>query len=170
MVEQACVRPWREDERAHGRVIAVSDNPIARAIETIATAAGREVVVVADEPDALAWLAAQEWHPQDALVLCDHHAPQAGAVLRWALSSAFGYLAMMASRARAQSLLAELAAEASADPIALDKLRMPAGLNIGGKAAGEIALAVVAEIVAHEYSRPGTPLRGGQPVGSSLAG
>ena len=36
---------------------------------------------------------------------------------------------------------------------------MPAGLNTGGKAPGEIALSVVAEIVAESYGRPGGPMR-----------
>ena len=37
---------------------------------------------------------------------------------------------------------------------------MPAGHNLGGKAPGEIALSVVAEIVAESYDRPGGPMRG----------
>ena len=36
---------------------------------------------------------------------------------------------------------------------------MPAGLNTGGKAPGEIALSVVAEIVAESYGRDGGPMR-----------
>jgi xanthine/CO dehydrogenase XdhC/CoxF family maturation factor len=41
----------------------------------------------------------------------------------------------------------------------LDKLHVPAGLDTGGKAPGEIALSVVAEIVAESYGRPGGPMR-----------
>ena len=52
-------------------------------------------------------------------------------------------------------LLAELTEEGAAG---LEKLRVPAGLDIGGKAAGEIALSVVAEVVA-AYGRGGGPMR-----------
>ena len=64
---------------------------------------------------------------------------------------------MMASRRRAEGLRADLEAEGVAH---LDKLHVPAGLNLGGKAPGEIALSVVAEIVAESYERPGGPMRG----------
>jgi xanthine dehydrogenase accessory factor len=42
---------------------------------------------------------------------------------------------------------------------ALAKLRVPAGLNIGGKHPGEIALSVLAEIVAVSHGRDGAPMR-----------
>jgi xanthine/CO dehydrogenase XdhC/CoxF family maturation factor len=42
----------------------------------------------------------------------------------------------------------------------LEKLHVPAGHNLGGKAPGEIALSVVAEIVAESFGRPGGPMRG----------
>ena len=41
----------------------------------------------------------------------------------------------------------------------LARLHVPAGLNTGGKAPGEIALSVVAEIVAVSYGRPGGPMK-----------
>ena len=41
----------------------------------------------------------------------------------------------------------------------LEKLHVPAGLNTGGKAPGEIALSVVAEIVASSYGRDGGSMR-----------
>jgi xanthine/CO dehydrogenase XdhC/CoxF family maturation factor len=37
---------------------------------------------------------------------------------------------------------------------------VPAGHDLGGKAPGEIALSVVAEIVAESYGRTGGPMRG----------
>ena len=39
-------------------------------------------------------------------------------------------------------------------------LHVPAGHDLGGKAPGEIALSVVAEIVAESYGRSGGPMRG----------
>jgi xanthine dehydrogenase accessory factor len=81
-------------------------------------------------------------------------------VLRAALASEASYVAMMASRRRSEGLLAELEAEAAPG---LDKLHVPAGLNTGGRAPGEIALSVVAEIVAESYGRPGGPMRTATP-------
>ena len=38
-------------------------------------------------------------------------------------------------------------------------LHVPAGHNLGGRGPGEIALSVMAEIVAEGYGRPGGPMR-----------
>jgi xanthine dehydrogenase accessory factor len=91
----------------------------------------------------------------DAVVLCDHDAPDAPQFLRDALASPASYVAMMASRSRSARMLAELA-----DAPGVEKLHVPAGHDLGGKGPGEIALSVVAEIVAESYGRPGGPLRG----------
>ncbi len=91
----------------------------------------------------------------DAVVLCDHDAPDAPRVLREALASPASYVAMMASRRRSVGLLSELEQE---QVPGLDKLHVPAGLNTGGKAPGEIALSVVAEVVACSYGRDGGPM------------
>ena len=148
-------QPWRDDETERGRVVLLTDNPISRAIATIADTVGHEVVVIADDDGGprLGGLALREG---DAVVLCDHDAPDAPAVLRDALASDASYVAMMASRRRAEGLLADLGAEGVPG---LDKLHVPAGHNLGGKGPGEIALSVVAEIVAEAHGRPGGPLR-----------
>jgi xanthine dehydrogenase accessory factor len=90
------------------------------------------------------------------VVLCDHDAPDAPRVLRAALASEAAYVAMMASRRRAAGLLDELVAEG----VDVTRLHVPAGHDLGGKGPGEIALSVVAEIVAESYGRPGGPMRG----------
>jgi len=145
-------QPWSDDRQAHGRILVLSDNPIARSIAAIASTVGREVVVepVDDGGPGLAPA------PGDAVVLCDHDAPDAPAVLRSALASEASYVAMMASRRRAAGLLDELAAEG----VDVSTLHVPAGHDLGGKGPGEIALSVVAEIVAESYERPGGAMRG----------
>lgn len=150
-------QPWTDDDRtAHGRILVLSDNPISAAIRAIAGAAGREVVVVSED-DGGPGLASLGPAEGDAVVLCDHDAPDAAQFLRDALASPASYVAMMASRRRAEGLLAEL--ESDGVP-GLIRLHVPAGHNLGGKAPGEIALSVVAEIVAESYGRPGGPMRG----------
>ena len=149
-------QPWSDDQSAHGRILVLTANPISQAIFTIGTAVGRLVVVLADDEGGpgLASLVPAEG---DAVVLCDHDAPDAPQFLRDALASPASYVAMMASRRRAEGLRADLEAEGVAH---LDKLHVPAGHNLGGKAPGEIALSVVAEIVAESYDRPGGSMRG----------
>lgn len=149
-------QPWSDETAGHGRILVLTDNPIARAVAAIGTAAGRNVVVQSDD-DGGPGLAAWDPVEGDAVVLCDHDAPDAPQLLRDALASPASYVAMMASRRRAEGLLADLEAEGVAG---LDKLHVPAGHNLGGKAPGEIALSVVAEIVAESYQRPGGPMRG----------
>lgn len=148
-------QPWSDDRPEHGRILVLTANPISAAIDAIATAAGREVVVLAED-DGGPGLAALMPVEGDAVVLCDHDAPDAPAFLRDALASPASYVAMMASRSRAARMQTELAAEGVPN---LDKLHVPAGHNLGGKGPGEIALSVVAEIVAESYGRPGGPMR-----------
>jgi len=79
------------------------------------------------------------------------------ALLRHALDGRAGYVAMMGSRRRAEGVFSTLAESLSQETLA--RLHVPAGLNTGGKAPGEIALSVVAEIVAVSYGRDGGPMR-----------
>ena len=143
---------WSDDYVEHGRILVLTDNPIARSIAVIASTAGRTVVVESAD-DGGPGLDARAG---DAVVLCDHDAPDAPGVLREALASDAAYVAMMASRRRAAGLLDELVAEG----VDVTTLHVPAGHDLGGRSAGEIALSVVAEIVAESYGRPGGPMRG----------
>ena len=149
-------QPWSDERPERGRILVLSANPISAAIDTIATTAGREVVVLAEDEGGPG-LASLDPAEGDAIVLCDHDAPDAPQFLRDALASPASYVAMMASRRRAEGLRADLEAEGVSH---VDKLHVPAGHNLGGKAPGEIALSVVAEIVAESYDRPGGSMRG----------
>lgn len=145
-------QPWRDDHAEHGRILVLSDNPIARAIEAIATAVGRDVHIEAVDDGGPGLRPG----PRDAVVLCDHDAPDAPAVLRAALASEASYVAMMASRRRAGAVAEELTEEG----VDISTLHVPAGHDLGGKSPGEIALSVIAEVVAESYGRPGGPMRG----------
>ena len=92
------------------------------------------------------------------MVLCDHDAPDAPQFLRDALASPASYVAMMASRRRAERMLAELAADGAPGPRQAARARRAQPGR--ARAPGEIALSVVAEIVAESYDRPGGPMRG----------
>lgn len=145
-------QPWTDEPVQRGRILVLTDNPIARCIAVIASTVGRTVLVESADDGG----PGLHIDPGDAVVLCDHDAPDARAVLRAALTSEAAYVAMMASRRRAEGLVAELVAE-GAD---VSRLHVPAGHDLGGKAPGEIALSVVAEIVAESYGRTGGAMRG----------
>jgi xanthine dehydrogenase accessory factor len=150
-------QPWRDDETERGRIIVLTANPISAAIETIATAVGRQVVVITHDDGGPGLTEVAPAHG-DAVVLCDHDAPDARQVLLDALASEASYVAMMASRHRAAGLLADLKAQ-GVPKEQLRKLHVPAGHDLGGKGPGEIALSVVAEIVAESYEKYGGPMR-----------
>jgi xanthine dehydrogenase accessory factor len=150
-----------EREPGNRRVVLVTDNAISRAMSTIASATGITTTVLDQSTpgeDPQGWISQHRLEPSDAVVLCDHDAPNAFEVLRTALDSGAGYVAMMASRQRAAGVFAELRGEGRPEH-SLSRLHMPAGLDIGGKSAGEIALSVMAEIVAVANGRDGTTMR-----------
>ena len=153
-------QPWSDDAPEHGQVVVVTDNPIGRSVVAIAEVAGRRTTLLADEDveqTPAQWLAANPLQEADAFVLCDHDTPGMEELLRAALDGKAGYVAMMGSRRRAEKVFDALEAELPAETLA--RLHVPAGLNTGGKAPGEIALSVVAEIVAVSYGRPGGPMK-----------
>jgi xanthine/CO dehydrogenase XdhC/CoxF family maturation factor len=153
-------QPWSDDTPERGRVVAVTDNPIGRAVVAIAGITGRTATLLPDEDveqSPADWLAANPLGEADAFVLCDHDTPGMEQLLRTALAGDTGYVAMMGSRRRAEKLFDALEAELPAETLA--RLHVPAGLDTGGKAPGEIALSVVAEIVAVSYGRPGGPMK-----------
>ena len=144
-----------------GRIIVVTRNAIAEAMVTIAEVAGCTVVVLdADDPDGspLDRIRSRPPTSADAVILADHDAPDTDTVLRETLAGAAGYVAMMASRSRSQDLLRALRAEGFGEDV-LERLRVPAGLDTGGQSPGEIALSVVAQVVAWSHGRTGGPMR-----------
>jgi xanthine dehydrogenase accessory factor len=150
---------WSDDAARPGRLVAVTDNPIGRAVVAIGETVGRRTTLLVDE-DAeqtpLQWLAENPLDEADAFVLCDHDTPDMEALLRAALDGKAGYVAMMGSRRRAElvfAMLEDLPEET------LARLHVPAGLNTGGKLPGEIALSVVAEVVAWSHGRDGGPMK-----------
>ena len=154
-------QPWSDAVEQPGRIIAVSDNPISRAMTAIAAVAGRTVLVLVDDatadPSPADWFATHQLDQHDAVVLVDHDTPDAEVLLRTALSGPAGYVAVLGSRRRAADLFARLAG--SVEPATLQHLHSPAGLDIGGRSPGDIALSVVAEIVAVAHRRSGGFMR-----------
>jgi xanthine dehydrogenase accessory factor len=74
------------------------------------------------------------------------------AALQAALAADSDYIAFVGSRRKADALKSALAAQ-GADPARLARLKAPAGLDLGAITPEEIALSILAEIVAHRRSR-----------------
>jgi len=149
-------QPWSDALVEHGRILVVTDNPISRALVGLGAIIGREVQILTGD-SAFAELEQAGLRSEDAVVLCDHDHPERDGLLRLALTGETGYVAMLGSRPRAQRTFDDLSEELPGETLA--KLRVPAGLDIGGKHPGEIALSVLAEIVAFSHGRDGAPMR-----------
>jgi xanthine dehydrogenase accessory factor len=73
-----------------------------------------------------------------------------------ALGSGAGYVGLVASARRAQTVVAELRAR-GLDEEALAQIRSPAGLDLGPSGQEEIAVAILAELVAWRHTRGASP-------------
>lgn len=79
-------------------------------------------------------------------------------VLRVVLRGDPAYVGLLGNRRRGRALL-DVLAEQGVPREALDRVRVPIGLDIGATTAEEIALSILAEVVAVRNGRPGGPMR-----------
>ena len=114
------------------RVAIVGDTPIARALGRLAEAVGFDPAVYPDgEPDV---------RDDDLGVVVASHGHGEEAALERALLSAVPYVGLVASRTRGAAVRESLSADT-------ERLRTPAGLDIGARTPEQVALAILAEIV-----------------------
>lgn len=95
--------------------------------------------------------------PSTALVLLAHDYKFERPVLAHALGADVGYIGMLGSRRRGAAVK-RLLEEAGVQPAALERIRVPIGLALGGDSAAEIALAILAEIQAARTGASAQPL------------
>ena len=95
--------------------------------------------------------------PATAVVLTVHDQDVEVPVLRAVLASDTGYVGMLGSRKRGQRVL-QILREQGVPPEQLARVQVPVGLDIGAQTAAEIALSVVAQIVASRRGRAGRGL------------
>ena len=104
---------------------------------------------------ALGWRVEPELAPSaDAVVVASMGQVDEDA-LEAALASGAGYVGLVASAKRGAAVLGELR-ERGVDDEALARVRCPAGLDLGPSTQEEIAVAVLAELVAWRHTRPGS--------------
>jgi len=92
-----------------------------------------------------------------AVILVAHDYKYDLPILHHLLSSPVGYIGVLGSRQRGEGLLNFLRQEGVVET-ALQRIRIPIGLDLGGRSAPEIALAILAEVVATRYGGSHLPL------------
>ena len=97
--------------------------------------------------------------PGDGVVVLSHDRDVDAPVLAAALSSSAGYLAALGSR-HTQSARADWLTDHGVPADEIVRVRGPAGLDIGARTPSEIAVAIVAEMVAVRSGATGSPLAG----------
>jgi xanthine dehydrogenase accessory factor len=121
----------------------VGDSPAARTLSELAGTIGWRVVrELVEEADAV--VVASMGHGDEA-------------VLTAALAGEAGYVGLVASARRAQVVVGELRAR-GLDEEALARIRSPAGLDLGPSSQEEIAVAILAELVAWRHTRGASPV------------
>lgn len=118
-----------------------------------------ERVEVAEIPD---WIASADLTPRDYLVVVTRGHREDLAALRAALSTQAAYVGLIGSKAKIARLYGMLEEEGVSRAV-LEAVHAPIGLDIGAVTPQEIAVSIVAEIVAHRRGRLGdgatAPLR-----------
>jgi xanthine dehydrogenase accessory factor len=127
------------------RVVVIGDTPIAHALRTLGEPLGFAIELTTDGeslPDGT-----------DMALVVASHGRDEEAALEAALHAGVPYVGLVASRARGAAVLATLDVT--------DELRKqvstPAGLDIGARTAPEIALSILAEIIAVRATERPTP-------------
>jgi xanthine dehydrogenase accessory factor len=148
-------------------VIVLGSNPVGRSVVGLARVIGRRAVLVspggdtavtggvevkADDP--VRYLLAAPPGPRDAVLVSDHDAPWVDEVLRVLLASEAFFVGMLGSRRHAPEAVRRLRSGGTPEEH-IARLRSPVGLDIGSRNPEEIALSIMAEIVAVERGRHG---------------
>jgi xanthine dehydrogenase accessory factor len=92
-----------------------------------------------------------------AVILVGHDYKYDLPILRHVLSRPVGYIGVLGSRRRGEGLLKFLREDGVPEE-ALRRIRIPIGLDLGGRSAPEIALAILAEVVSARYGGGHLPL------------
>jgi xanthine dehydrogenase accessory factor len=116
-------------------VVVAGDSPIADALVELGTAMGYELRTLDREiPD-----------DTDAVVVASHGRGEEEAVLTAALRAGIDYVGLVASPKRGEAVLSSLEVE----PADRARVDTPAGLDIGGRTAHEIACSILAGMIQH---------------------
>jgi xanthine dehydrogenase accessory factor len=153
------VQVFVEVHRPPPRLLLVGGGNVGQPLAQMARAVGFRVDVVDVDPgrgshDALQQDAVSE---DTYVVIMTADAAADEAALRQALGTPAAYVGMIGSRRKA-AIVFERLRGAGFSEAALGRVRAPIGLDLGGRTPAEIALAVLAEMVAVRYGGSAQPL------------
>ncbi len=131
------------------RVAVVGDSPIARALVSVGTALGYELIT---------W-SLLDMRTTDALVVATHGLDEERALVD-AVKAQIPYVALVASPKRGRAVLAGL--DLSDDE--RSRVKSPAGLDIGARTPEEIAVSVFAEIIDRRSGSVTSPMNAPPPL------
>ena len=126
------------------RVLVVGETPIAGAVMRIGPEVGLDVVHAGGGEVAP--------RPGDLGLIVAAHGRDEAAALRRGLELELPYVGLVASRARGDGVIGELRGDGVPEA-ALGRIDVPAGLDIGARTAAEIALSILARVVAVRRER-----------------
>ncbi len=154
-VGMALVEAWVP----YPRLVVIGGGDILNALEAQAALLGWEARGV-DGPTALEAIdELLDWAgATGALVVCSHDPHVDSPALAAGLYRDVPYVGAMGSRGTQSRRIERLRAEGVSEEL-IDRIHRPIGLNLGGRRAPEVALAIVAEILACHCGRDGRPLK-----------
>jgi len=131
------------------KLVILGGGHIGRPLKVMGEAAGFEVIVVDVEPSRadVAGLEAANLDQESYVVLISTDHVTDEAALRKALGTPVPYIGMIGSRAKCKTILDHLRADGYSED-ALNRVYAPIGLDLGGPTPEEIAVGILAEIIA----------------------
>ncbi len=153
-------------------IVLVGAGHCSRAIASLAMEAGMGVTVIDDRQALLAdfpanrmvcdipsrYIEEHPWREEEALILVSRAYPIDRDALRAAMNHpGAGYVGMIGSRKKVRKVFEQLVSE-GVSPDALRAVYAPIGLDIGADSPGEIAISVLAEVLAVLRKRQGNHL------------
>jgi xanthine dehydrogenase accessory factor len=129
-------------------LVLVGHGPVIETLAALAESTGYAVTVLAGDNAAAAL---PTLGPEASVVVATHGDLDEDALTR-VLASQAGYVSLVASRKRAGSIV-ETLRRRGVPPERLDRLKAPAGLDIGAISPEEIAVSILAEIIHARHSR-----------------
>ncbi|KRE78636.1 XdhC family protein [Arthrobacter sp. Soil763] len=117
------------------RVVVVGSTPVAQALAVLGTGAGFDVELADGD--------AADPGPDDAALIVASHGKAEEGALEAALRAGVPYVALVASETRGAAVLDSL----DVDDVLCSRVYTPAGLQLGARSPGEIALSILAQLV-----------------------
>ncbi|BAL86431.1 hypothetical protein AMIS_12110 [Actinoplanes missouriensis 431] len=155
-----------DSELSPRRLVAVFESPVSEALQRFAVELGFHTVLVEPDPTRLsgtprphgdtfvADLVAAGIDEHTDVVLTDHHRAEIGAVLQEALAGKSRWIGIVGNP-RSEGPHVEALRELGVPAEEIARVHRPIGLNIGSRTGPEIALAILAGLIADRNDRPG---------------